>query len=113
MRENIKIIAHCIALIASILFALIPLDQSRLRAGWAKTLFVLIGIAGVLVSVTNLLLIERWIVPAKETVRSIHEVNRVLDGYALGLIFALILSRQLRGSKRSSQATNGSELKPR
>ena len=112
MRENIEVIASCIASVASILFALIPLDRSRLRAGWAKALFVTIGIVSVVLSVTNLVLIERWVVPVKETARTIHEVNRMLDGFALGLIFSLILSRQLFGSKRGSQETEATALIP-
>ena len=102
-----KIIAECIALAASIIFALVPFFRSRLRAGWANAIFITVGIVGVLVAGTELVIALRWIVPARETIRTIHQTKGLLCGFALGLIVALILSQQLIGSKRNSQERHG------
>src|SRR5713101_4843350 len=89
------------ALMASIAFILIPVDRSRFRAEWTNVLFVIAGIVGVLVTGTKLLLLLNCIVPSSETAGMIHQVRVLLCGFARGLISALILSRQLLGSKQS------------
>jgi len=91
---------------ASIVFALLPLDPSRARAVWAKTVFLTVGIVGVLVTGTELLLALHWIVPSRDAARTIHQGKVSLCGFMVGLILALILSRQLLGTKRDSQQTD-------
>src|SRR5688500_8829185 len=90
-------VAPGIALIAAVGFAILPLDRSRVRSGWANALFVITGVVGIFVSGSKLMLLLGWIVPFSGT---IHQARVLLCGFALGMICALILSRQLLGSKR-------------
>lgn len=107
MDEKLRTIAGFIAIAASILFALIPFDRSRIRAAWAKGLFVAVGIVGVFVSVTQSVVYDHWVARTEGIARIIPLLREGLIGFALGLITALILSDQLRGSKRASQTTDG------
>jgi hypothetical protein len=107
MNANLGMLAQCVALVASIIFLLIPTGHSRSRAAWANALFVTVGIVGVLVSGTKLLLLLHWIAPSAATVGTIHQARVLLCGFALGLILALILSGQLVGSKQNRQGTHG------
>jgi hypothetical protein len=107
MNANLGMVVQCVALVASIIFLLSPMNRSRSRAAWANALFVTVGLVGVLVSGTKLLLILHWIAPSTATAGTIHQARVLLCGFALGLILALILSRQLIGSKQSRQETHG------
>jgi hypothetical protein len=100
MNTHPAIVVQWVALIASIIFVLIPLRSPGSRAGWANALFVIVGIVGILVSGTKLLLILHWIAPASDTAARIYQVRVLMCGFALGLILALILSRQLTGRKQ-------------
>jgi len=110
MDANFENVARCIALIASIVFALLPLDQSRVRAVWAKVVLLTVGIVGVLVTGAESLLVLHWIVPSKDAMRTIHQAKVALCGFAVGLILALILSKQLLGTKRMCLATSNSGI---
>ena len=99
MDANFGIVAQCVGLAASVVFLLIPMGRSRSRAAWANALFVTVGIVGVLVSGTKLLLILDWIAPSTATAGTIQQARVLLCGFAVGLIVALILSRQLIGSR--------------
>ncbi len=91
-----------IVLVASPLFALIPLKQSRVRASWAKIIFVAVGVVGLVLSATKLVVMAHWVEPSAEATRSFHQLRVLLCGFALGLMAALILSRQILGEKRTS-----------
>ena len=101
MRGNLEIVVTCTAFVAALVFMLLPLDRSRLRAAWAKAAFVIVGVVGVLLTGTKLLVALSWVVPSRESSETIHQARALLCGLALGLILALVLSRQLAGSKRS------------
>ncbi len=107
MNANLDIVAQCVGLVVSNIFLLIPLDRTRSRATWANALFVTVGIVGVLVSGTKLLLIIHWIAPSSSMAGTIHQARVLLCGFALGLILALIVSRQLIGNKQSRRQTHG------
>jgi hypothetical protein len=100
MNQGFDIVVQSVALIASIIFLLLPMDRSRSRAAWANALFVTVGIVGVFVSGTKLLLILHWIEPSISAVRTIGQARTLLCGFALGLILALIISGQLIGKKQ-------------
>jgi hypothetical protein len=103
MHGKLEILAQGTALIASLIFALIPLYGSRVRAGWAVALFVIVGIVGVMVAGTKLLVLGGWIVPSRVTAGRIHQARVLFCGFAVGAILALILSRQLFGSTRQQK----------
>jgi hypothetical protein len=103
MNKVLELLPHCIAFVASFVFVLLPLDRSRVRASWAKAILVTVGMVGVLVTATNSLMVLQWFVPSPEAAKIIHQTKTLAEGFAVGLIFALVLSRQLVGSKQGIQ----------
>jgi hypothetical protein len=97
---NMEPIPPLLALLASVVFALVPLHRARVRAAWAKALFPLVGIIGVVLSSARMLANGGTLVPSAR----FQQVSVLLCGFALGLIVALILSRQLLGQKRQDNA---------
>ena len=78
-----------------------PLERKRDRTRWAKAVLVCIGILGVAKGIACLSLDAGWYVFSESRRYLIDDgVRLVYDGFALGAIFALILSGQLRGTKR-------------
>ena len=88
---NIERILPSLALCASVVFGLIPLQRARVRATWAKVIFPCIGLIGVFLASARLLRLRP---PPR-----FQEMKPLLCGFALGLIVALIVSRQLLGQK--------------
>jgi hypothetical protein len=97
---NIEPIPPALALLASVVFALIPLQRARVRAAWAKAIFPMVAIVGVALSSVRLVNLRP---PA-----GFQQVRPLLCGFALGLIVALILSRQLLGQKRQTNPNGAS-----
>lgn len=78
-----------------------PFERKRIRTRWAKAILVCVGILGVAKSMACLSLDAGWYVFSESQRYLIDDAVRlVYDGFALGAIFALILSGQLRGTKR-------------
>jgi len=59
---------------------------------------VITGVAGAFLAGSKLMLLQGWIGPFSHT---IDHARSLLSGFALGLICALIFSRQLLGEKRA------------
>jgi hypothetical protein len=78
-----------------------PFERKRDRTRWAKVLLVCIGILGFAKGVACLSLDAGWYVFSESHRYLIDDTFRlVYDGLALGAFFALILSGQMRGTKR-------------
>jgi len=78
-----------------------PFERKRSRTLWAKVLLVCIGILGVAKGIACLSLDAGWYdFSASHRYLVDDTVRLVYDGFALGAVFALILSGQLRGTKR-------------
>ena len=93
---NIDLVPQMVALLASVVFGLLPLVRARVRATWANVTFPVVGLIGVSLASVRLLGLN----PARE----FPQARPMFCGFALGLIVALILSRQLLGQKRHSNA---------
>ena len=93
---NIGPIPSLLALLASVVFGLLPLERARVRATWAKVIFPVVGLIGVSLTSVRLLRLK----PPPE----FQQARPLLGGFVLGLIAALILSRQLLGQKRQTNA---------
>src|SRR5947208_2880341 len=96
---NMEPIPPLVAFLACVIFALVPLERARIRATWAKAIFPVVGVIGALSSV-RLLENAGRLVPSPR----FQQMRGLLCGFALGLIVALILSRQLLGQKRQNNA---------
>jgi len=94
------IVADFLIIAGCLFFATIPLQRARVRASWAKCLFVIVGIFGVAVGTAMLVLDRRWFVPSEKSLWAIHGWVMASNGFVLGLISALLLSGQVRGTKQ-------------
>jgi hypothetical protein len=96
---NALIIIHCIFIIGFAYYGLLPFDKKRIRACWAKVVFVISAFIGIAKGVIGLGSDLGWVtVGAKANWFLLYGAS----GLLLGLILSLILSGQLRGSKRES-----------
>lgn len=89
-------LASLIIVVCAIL-AFIPLDKSRTRARWAKTLFLCVAAVGIFMGICEIL-IHTHVIRSEPLHRSMHS----LRGFCIGLLVALVVSGQLKGSKKTS-----------
>ncbi len=96
---NTHIIVDWIFIVGFAFFIGIPFDKKRIRASWAKLVFVAGGIIGVADGAVRLTLDMRWFVLASDASYGVHRVLNFTEGMLLGFISSLIFSRQLHGTK--------------
>ncbi|MDB6125402.1 MAG: hypothetical protein JWQ71_4395 [Pedosphaera sp.] len=101
MDINPPILANAVIIGCSILFALFPFDKRRIRASWAKYVFLAFSVLGFLVGVANLALRLHLVVLDQESVGPVNVVLVGMMGMAIGLAFTLVVSGQLTGAKRA------------
>jgi threonine dehydrogenase-like Zn-dependent dehydrogenase len=109
MHERSEILKQSVALVAAVLFALIPLARSLRRARWANGLFVTVGIVGSAVIGTKLMVLLHWIGASRVVAQRIEAVNTFLCGFMGGMILALIVSSQLFGSESAGGGNGGAD----
>jgi hypothetical protein len=107
MYDRTEIFKQSTALVAAVLFALIPLSRSMRRERWANALFIIVGIVGVIIVGAELLMLVHWIEPTRDVARRIEWIRMLLCGFALGIILALIVSSQLFGDYGKDRENNG------
>ncbi|HEY1718164.1 MAG TPA: hypothetical protein VGH42_07695 [Verrucomicrobiae bacterium] len=93
---NIPLITDCVIIISSTCFFFVPFSRKRLRANWAKLLFIIGGIDGIIVGGTYFIFDIHWTAPPSH---AFHVVLNYLSGIFLGLIMSLTVSGQLDGTK--------------
>ena len=90
-------------IVCGIAFASINLDKGRLRARWAKCVFIMTGILASLQGFFRIALVLHWVqLPSEASHRQMHVFLIGIGGAALGMIFALIVSGELLGKKSPS-----------
>jgi hypothetical protein len=86
----IHIVLHVIYLVGAVCFIVFPFDRSRVRAPWARWIFWAVAALALALAVNGFGWdLQLW---------SYHLLSGI-RGFALGLIFALIVSGQLSGKK--------------
>ena len=101
MKASIAI--DCIFIAGFTYYGFVPFDKKRMRAGWAKLVFLISAFIGVAKGAIGLAWDMGWFAL---DVKANWLLNSLLygdSGLLLGLILALILSGQLSGTKRVVQ----------
>ena len=99
--DSTRVVLKCAIIVGFVCMTLFPLSRTRRRARWANCAFVAAGLIGIIAETLSLIILMGWLslsLPARD------EIDRVLHhtyGLLLLVICALILSGQLRGTKRS------------
>jgi len=96
---NARVVVNLIIVVGSICFGFFPLDRKRIRARWAKGIFVLIGLIGCAMGAVRVALEMHWLQLSDHNDYVIHTMLSEVGGLLLGFIFSLILSGQLLGTK--------------
>jgi hypothetical protein len=99
---NTNIIIQAIGIVGFILFIIFPFDKRRIRAQWAKFVFVISGLLGIIMLAVYMMLDTRCLVIHNQTTyKIVHMELAQTGGIILGFIFSLIFSGQLTGTKRT------------
>jgi hypothetical protein len=103
-----RIILDCVLIVGFAFFGFYPCDRNRVRAPWAKIVFLICGIIGVARGAIALAWDLGWFSLGRAAGYKLDGLlNHFIDGLLLGFILSLILSRQLLGTKKSSDAALG------
>src|SRR5437868_6911601 len=74
----------------------------RLRTNWAKMSFMILGIAGLAIIASGFILNSDLFQLTKHTKSMLSKSEIMVIGFWLGLIFALFISGQLIGEKKTN-----------
>jgi hypothetical protein len=96
-----QILVDWVFIIGSVWWAFIPFQKKRVRASWAKAVFVSMGVFGFVKGISCLILDTHW-QDFSETNRDLigNVIRFMSNGFFLGAVLALILSGQFLGVKR-------------
>jgi membrane protease YdiL (CAAX protease family) len=103
MQLDPPIVANLIFIACAILFAIFPFDKSRARAVWATWIFLAFSALALVIGVINIALKLHWIVLEQDWEEPLHVILVGMMGVAIGLVFTLVVSGQLMGTKRPFQ----------
>jgi len=99
---NHRTLVDCALILLFVVFGLIPFDKGRLRAPWARLVFLLVAAIGLLWALFHLAMHLRAFAPAIDSSRPRLVVSSAVGGLLLGLVVSLILSGQLLGKSREA-----------
>ncbi|HVU27939.1 MAG TPA: hypothetical protein VHG71_09415 [Verrucomicrobiae bacterium] len=99
---NTNIILDSIQIIGFAILACAPLDQKRIRARWANSIFVICAIIGIAKGAVGLAWNMGLFMLGNENTRRLDGYLSMAGGLLLGFLFSLILSGQLMGTKRTN-----------
>jgi hypothetical protein len=97
---NTHVVLDCIFIVGFATYAFIPFDKKRLRARWAKVVFIVSAVIGIARGMVGLAWDLNWFVLGSEASRWLDSYLYMVGGLLLGFIFSLIFSGQLVGAKR-------------
>jgi len=95
---NVSLILDCVQIIGFAILFFAPFDKKRIRAKWAKTVFILGSVIGIGRGVVGLSWDFGWLSLGSREMRDYD----VIGGLLLGFLFSLIFSGQLSGKKQPS-----------
>jgi len=98
---NINIVIDCIFIGGFLFYAFVPFDKKRIRARWAKAVFLVSAVIGIAKGVVGLAWDMGWFALGTEASRRLDAWLYMAGGLLLGFIFSLIFSGQLVGMKKS------------
>jgi len=99
--DSTRVVLKCAIIAGCVCMTLFRLSRTRRRPRWANRAFVAAGLIGITAETLSLMMLMGWLslsLPARE---AIDRVLHYTYGLLLLIIFALIVSGQLRGTKRS------------
>ncbi len=103
---NNNVFVDFIFVVVGVGLMFVPLDKRRTRASWANRVIVYTGLFTLLKAFICLSLDSHWIAPDHQMFYFIDTKLRLMfNGFYIGVIFALILSGQLHGTKRIEEQT--------
>jgi len=97
---NIPIVTDYVIIAGFAYLAFIPFDKKHIRARWAKSVFAICAVVGITKGVVDLAWHLKWFVFGSEGNRRLEDCLFGASGLLLGFLFSLILSGQLKGTKR-------------
>lgn len=97
---NESIVIDCIIIIGCALLGFVPFDKKRCRADWAKTVFLLISVIGIVKGSVILAWDLGWFSIGSRGGQILWNYNSMTGGVLIGLLLALIVSGELTGRKR-------------
>jgi hypothetical protein len=96
---NISIFLYLVKLAGCAILAFAPLDKRRIRAKWAKSLFVLIGVIGVISNVCGLMWERGQFTLGKSASYRFDMLLHLSSGLIIGFLLSLVFSGELAGKK--------------
>ncbi len=90
-----NIVFHVVYLVGAICLAAFPYDRSRQRASWARWLFFGAAFSALILAADGLIVDLRVSLPIWAA--CVRGLVSMIRGFALGLLFALIVSGELSG----------------
>jgi hypothetical protein len=97
---NSGVVIDCLIIAGFAFFGFLPFDKKRIRVGWAKFVFGIISVTGITDGVVRLAWDLGWFALGSNASSRFNGYLYMVGGVILGLIFSLILSGQLTGTKR-------------
>ena len=99
---NILIILDSIQIVGFAIFIFPLFDKKRIRAPWAKLVFLLASIIGIAKAFAQLAMNFGLFTVSHEANQLVSDYISMASGVLLGFIFALVFSGQLNGKKQPS-----------
>ena len=95
-------VADVLEFAGGIYFFLMPFDQRRTRAAWARGLCFVVAALLVLVGAADFVRHRALWIPSLTAQHVVLGVTPAVRGVAIGLLLALLFSGQLRGQRRET-----------
>jgi hypothetical protein len=94
-------VSYSILIVCSALLGCQPIDRKRRFAGWATALLVLVGVLGISQGMILIAWDLDWISVGEEGGHRLWGWLSFMGGISLGMILALLLSREMFGHKKT------------
>lgn len=100
---DINIFINSCIIVSGVLWGLSAFDQKRVRAGWAKWAIGITAIIWIIVGVIRLVEDLNYLQLAPEVFDRVNSYVCMAQGMVMGVLLALILSRQFFGTKQGAE----------